>query len=168
MIQVNVGDHISPTLGFVAWPNHRRNLVLWARQRAGWVARNKPTADTYFRTLPSGRSLTQLLADRTIWINYHPTSISLGVTDVAGGKEIAISETACAGGRWTVLATLIHELAHADGVEGRTSPQAAEDALIHCGLGHQRERDTGVDEPDTPFDPDIIGRLRVSRDTRYV
>ena len=66
-----------------------------------------------------------------------------------------------------VLGTLIHELAHADGVQGRVSPQAAEDALIPCGLGHQRERDTGVDDPNTPFDPSIIGRFRASRPARY-
>jgi hypothetical protein len=167
MIQVNVGDHISPEPGYVAWPNHRRSLVFWARERAKWIARNKPAADPYFRRLPGGRSLTQLLGDRSLWINYDSTAVEFGSMDVVGGKEIAISERACAIGKWTVLATLIHELAHADGVDPAASPQDAENALIHCGLGYQRERDTGADDPDTPFDPDIIGRLRVSRNTRY-
>jgi hypothetical protein len=142
-------------------------LIFWARKHAIWISKNKFSADKYFKTLPGGQSLTQLLADNSIWINYHPTSAAYGKTNFAGGKEIAIAETACRLGKWMVLATLIHELAHANGVKGAVLPQAAEDALIHCGLGFQKERDTGNDDPNTPFDPNIIGRFQIARNTRY-
>jgi len=168
MIQVNTGDHVSPEVGYISWPNHRRDLIYWSRRRARLIAAGRPQADTYFRSLPGGRSLTDLLNDRSIWINYHATLGDWGITNFAGGSEMAISEVACRSGRWSVLATLIHELAHVDGVVGRVSPRAAEDALIHCGLGKQRERDTGVDDPKTPFDPNILGQLTRLRGDKVV
>ena len=117
---------------------------------------NNPTADVYYRTLPGGRSLTQLLADNTIWINYHPTMVHYGETNAVGGKEIAISNSAYRIGRWTVLATMVHELAHSNGAPGGAD-QSAERALLACGLGKPSERTSGVDDPHTPYDPDIEG-----------
>ena len=76
---------------------------------------------------------------------------------MAGGKEIAIGPPSYRVGRWMVLATLIHELAHVNGVRGRVSPLAAENALLHCGLGKRSERSSGVDDPSTPFHPGIRG-----------
>ncbi|RYH11854.1 hypothetical protein [Tropicimonas sp. IMCC6043] len=157
MIQINIGDHTSPMAGYIAFPNNRREDIRWARRRAFWIARNKPGANPYFAGLPGGRTLQQLLDDNTIWINYHATLADWGQTNHAGGKEMAISVTAFRVSKWSVLATLIHELAHVNGVRGAVSPQAAEDALIPCGLGRQSERDTSVDDPATPFDPGIIG-----------
>jgi hypothetical protein len=156
-IQINVGDHVSPQAGYLAVPLHLRDVTRWARTRAQTISRGMPGADVYFRTLPGGRSLTALLADRTIWINYGPGLGGYGETDVAGGREMAISTTAYRLGRWTVLATLIHELAHVNGVQGRLTPQAAEDALLSCGLGRRSERTSGVDDARTPFDPTIGG-----------
>jgi len=113
------------------------------------------SADTYFRSLPDGRSLTALLADRSIWINYHATMNAYGEAEISG-KELCISVTACRIGRWTVLATLIHELAHINGAPGGAS-KAAEEALLHTGLGKQSEKTTGVDDPRTPYNPNISG-----------
>ena len=79
-----------------------------------------------------------------------------GETEYVGGREIAISDVACRWGRWTMLATLIHELAHVNGAAGGSS-RDAESALIHCGLGKRSEQTTGVDDPHTPYDPDISG-----------
>jgi len=157
MIQINIGDHTSPMAGYIAFPNHRRAAMRWARKHAFWIIRNKPGADPYFKGLPGGRSLTELLNDNTIWVNYHATLADWGQTNHAGGKEVAISVTAFRMSKWSVLATLIHELTHVNGVKGAVSPRAAEDALLHCGLGRQTERDTGVDDPKTPYDPDIRG-----------
>ena len=156
-IQINVGDHTSSHAGYVAIPNNRRDMTRWARTRAKKIAREMPSADVYFRALPNGKSLTELLADRSVWVNYGPSLTDYGQTNFAGGKEVAIGPTAYRIGRWTVLATLIHELTHVNGVRGRVSPRASEDALLACGLGRRSERTTGVDDPYTPYDPNIRG-----------
>lgn len=155
-MQINVGDHTSPEAGYIAFPTSRRPMIRWARRRANWIARAKPAANVYFRGLPAGRTLTQLLADNTIWINYHATMDDYGETNAVGGKEIAISNSACRIGRWTVLATLIHELAHSNGAPGGAD-QRAERALVACGLGRRSEQTTGIDDADTPYDPNISG-----------
>ena len=156
-IQINIGDHTSSQANYIAVPANRRSQVQWARRRAHWIARNVPSADVYYRTLPGGRSLTELLADSDIWINFHATSTVLGLTNFAGGKEIAICVPSFRRGSWTVLATLVHELAHVNGVDGRVNRTGAERAVLECGLGRRREQQTGVDDRRTPYDPTIIG-----------
>lgn len=157
MIQINIGDHVSSQAGYIAFPNNKLDTIRWARRKAIWIAANIATANPYYRGLPGGRSLTELLADRSIWINYHPTMVHFGETNFAGGKEIAIANSSYRIGRWTVLATLVHELAHVNGVRGATQPQAAELAVLACGLGRQSEFRTGVDDPRTPYNPTIRG-----------
>ncbi|MBN1611644.1 MAG: hypothetical protein JW940_33725 [Polyangiaceae bacterium] len=156
VMQLNLGDHVSPEPGYTAIPAGYRPDAQWARTRARAIARGMPSADAYFRTLPNARSLTQLLADNTIWINYSATIGGYGETNAVGGKEIAIGSVAFRYGRWTVLATLIHELAHSNGAPGGAS-KAAEQALVACGLGKRGELNSGVDDPRTPFDPNISG-----------
>jgi hypothetical protein len=117
-----------------------------------------PSADVYFRSLPGGRSLTALLADRAIWINY---AIPLGIPFMGQSvgdsyNEIAISSWAFRNGKWTVLGTLIHELAHINGAPEWPS-QAAEEALVHCGLGTLSELRTRKDNPNTPYNPNHRG-----------
>jgi hypothetical protein len=158
-IQINIGDHTSTQAGFIAFPQARLDTVRWARQRALWIARNKPAADVYFRGITTGsRSLTDLLADSSIWINFHATLTDFGVTAGASGfaTELAIGPSSFRVSRWMVLATLIHELAHCNGAPGRPS-RVAEDALIPCGLGNVSEQTTGVDDARTPYDPRIRG-----------
>jgi len=158
-IQLNIGDFVSPTAGFTAFPNGHRDTMRWARTRAIWIARNIPSADVYFRGITAGaRSLTAMLADNTLWVNYHPTLVDFGVTPGAAGfaTECAIGPRAFRIGRWTVLATLIHELAHCNGAPGGGST-VAEDALPHCGLGRMTEFNTGVDDPRTPYQPGLGG-----------
>jgi hypothetical protein len=158
IIQINIGDHTSSENGYIAVPSGaKRDMTQWARTKARWIAANIATADPYYRTLPNGKSLTELLADNTIWINYHATTTVFGLTNFAGGKEIAIGNPAYRIGRWTVLATLVHELAHVNGVRGAVQPRAAELAVLACGLGKQSEATSGVDDPSTPFDPTIRG-----------
>jgi hypothetical protein len=156
-IQINIGDHTSSEADFIALPANRLGQVQWARTKAKWIARNLPSADVYYRTLPGGRSLTELLTDRDIWINFHATSTDMGLTNVVGGKEIAICVPSFRIGRWTVLATLVHELAHVNGVDPATDVKGAERAVLECGLGRRSERRTGVDDPFTPYDPTIDG-----------
>jgi hypothetical protein len=156
VMQLNLGDHTSSQAGYAAIPPGFRSDAQWARTRARTIARNMPSADAYFRSLPNGRSLTQLLADSSIWVNYSATIVGYGETNAVGGKEIAIGATAFRYGRWTVLATLIHELAHSNGAQGGAS-KAAEEALVACGLGRRGEQTSGVDDARTPFDPGISG-----------
>ena len=66
---------------------------------------------------------------------------------------------AFAAGQQMVLATLIHELAHAGGAPILTG-HAAERAVLACGLGKQSELKRGVDDPKTPYDPTIMGSAR--------
>ena len=157
MIQINIGDHISSQAGYIPFPHNRLAMIRWARVKAIWIAGNIATANPYFRALPGGRSLSELLADRSIWINFHPTMVDFGETNFAGGKEIAISVTSCRIGSWTVLATLVHELAHVNGVTAAALPQAAEQAVLACGMGRMSELLTGVDDPSTPYNPNIRG-----------
>lgn len=155
-IQINIGDHVSSEPGYVQVPFAHRFATSWARTRAKLVARNMPSADAYFKSLPGGRSLSQLLADRTIWINYGPSLTFYGETNMVGGKEIAIGPLAYRWGRWTVLGSLIHELAHSNGAPGGASA-AAEEALLHCGLGRLSEKQSGTDDYGTPYEPGITG-----------
>lgn len=154
-IQINIGDHISSEPGYLTVPNRLRDMTNWARTKARWIARTMPSADVYFRALPDGRSLTDLLGDRSIWVNYGHTLTVFGEA-VISGTELAIGPSAFRIGRWTVLATLIHELAHINGVPGGTD-RRAEEALLACGLGKQSEKRTGRDDPFTPYDPTIRG-----------
>ena len=150
-IQINIGDHTSSQAGYIAVPSgSKREMVRWARTKARWITANIPAADVYYRTLPRGRSLTQLLADRSIWINYNATFNYYGETNFAGGSEIAIGNLAFRIGRWTV-----HELAHVNGDDG--SGKGAERAVLACRLGKQSELTRGVDDPYTPYDPTISG-----------
>jgi hypothetical protein len=153
-IQINIGDHVSPFEDLKPIPFRHQWVTKWARTRAKVIAANMKTADRYFRSLPGKRSLSQLLSDRTIWINY-AGDYYVGVRP-EGTNEIGIGELAYLRGKLTVVATLIHELAHINGAPSGDS-RAAEDALIHCGLGKQSEADTGVDDPSTPYRPDAKG-----------
>jgi hypothetical protein len=156
-IQLNIGDHISSEADFIAIPRELRGQAQWARTKAKWIARTIASADVYFRSLSGGRSLTDLLNDRSIWVNYHASSDDFGYTDAVGGSEIAITTRSFRIGRWTVLATLVHELAHVNGASGDSGSQDAERAVLECGLGRRSELRSGVDDPWTPYDPTIGG-----------
>ncbi|HEX8555684.1 MAG TPA: hypothetical protein VF695_13335 [Sphingomonas sp.] len=153
-IQLNIGDHTSPVPNYVPFRAQHLAPMRWARNRARAIARGSPQADRYFVTLPRGRSLTGLLADNSIWVNFNPVITYFGEA-IVGGSELAVGRGAFAIGRWTVLATLIHELAHINGAPGGNSKQA-EEALLATGLGRQSEKG-GVDDPWTPYNPNIQG-----------
>lgn len=153
-IQINIGDHVSPFVFFQPVPFKYQWPTKWARSRAKVIAANMKTADKYFKSLPAKRSLTQLLADRRIWINY--TDLHLRGLRPEGSNEIGIGELTYLRGKDMVLATLIHELEHIAGAPGGDS-RAAEDALIHCGLGKHSEANHNIDDPSTPYDPNATG-----------
>jgi hypothetical protein len=155
MIQINVGDHSGSENGddFTPIPSQHLNQVRWARKKAIWIAKNLSRADAYFLSLPNGRSLTNLLGDSSIWINFDPALGDFGAT--WGNNDLWIGPSAFRIGRWTTLATVIHELAHIDGAPGN-GPDA-ERAVLECGLGSDAERRTGKDDKKTPYDPTIDG-----------
>ena len=159
-IQLNIGDLVSPTPGFVAFPGGARlETMRWARRKAIWIPQNIPSANVYFRGITAGaRSMTDILADSTMSVHFQPTLVDFGVTPGAAGfaTECAIGPAAFRGGRWVVLATLIHELAHCNGAPGGGST-VAEDALPRCGLGTMAELRSGVDNPRTPYKPGLSG-----------
>jgi len=154
-IQINIGDHKSPYAPLlVEVPLRHQFATKWARRRAKEIAANVKSADKYFRSLGK-RSLTDLLADRRIWINYAVDYAGRGIRPDLS-NEIGIGELSYVRGKEMVLATLIHELAHIAGALGGDS-RAAEEALIHCGLGNKSELETGINDPSTPYDPDASG-----------
>jgi hypothetical protein len=167
MIQINIGDHAGNENGipFTAFPATHLGQVRWARTKAIWIARNLPGANRYFSSLSAGRSLTNLLDDGAIWINFNPTLADDGAT--FHNNDLWVGPRPFRIGRWTVLATVIHELAHIGGAGGAatgltcsafsTACHAAERAVLACGLGRQSELDTGVDDPSTPYNPGIVG-----------
>lgn len=164
MIQMNVGDHTGDENGdgFIAIPSSKRDQVRWARNKMFSIVKNIASADVYFKSLPKGRSLTSLINDASIWINYDPTISYYGYT--YSNNDLWIGPLPFKIGRWTVLATIIHELAHIDGAGGgdlvcsaySAGCHAAELAVLHCGLGYASET-PGKNDPFTPYDPDIFG-----------
>jgi hypothetical protein len=168
-MQINLGDHrtaiTDPRFMFVAFPNFSigkgggiRWQMRWARTKANEIARRIPSANVYFRSLPGGKSLSDILADSSLWINYCPNRSEYGwtVPTSSGGVEVGICPLAFRWGRWMVLGTLIHELAHVNEAPGGTD-QRAERALLHCGLGSWAELTSHIDDPRTPYDPGIGG-----------
>ncbi len=85
-IQINTGDHTSPVTRYSAVPSGKRDTLKWARTKAKGIAKGNPKANTYFRGLLGGRTLSQLMNDRTIWINYC-SSLSLFGEAQINGKE---------------------------------------------------------------------------------
>ncbi len=155
MMQINIGDHVSPRAGWLAVPNNLRDQVRWARTHAFRITREITGANTYFRTLPGGRSLSDLLNDGSLWVNYDPVMLEFGRTNNVH-REMAIGIPAFRIGRWTVLATLVHELAHINGAPGGND-RRAEEAVLACGMGRRSEKASGVDDPWTPYNPGIGG-----------
>ena len=102
--------------------------------------------DAAFRALPGGRSFAQVWADPSVWISYDPGSAS-GRYGATLGNEVTISQYCCRMGMWTIVATLIHELAHVNGAAGTN--HAAEQTLQACLMKAHH-------------DPTIIGQLQTA------
>jgi len=100
---------------------------------------------TSFNRLPGGRTL-QSMAVSSIWINYDASGGSWGWTmPSAFPDDIVITGYTCRMGRWSLLGTFVHELAHLNGADGFS--HAAEETLRGCGL----------QSPRGPYDPSIRG-----------
>ncbi len=103
-----------------------------------------------FEALSGGRSFDDIWNDNSIWISYDPQTTA-GTFGATLGNDITLTAYTMAIGRWTVAATLVHELAHVDGAPGNTAE--AESTLISCLLAGLR-------------DPTIIGAIENGGTTR--
>jgi len=163
-IQINVGDHSGGEHGsvFTPIPEDVRWQCHWARRKARTIASDIRSANRYFRSLSVGRTLTNLLGDGSIWVNYDPSITYFGYT--YSNNDIWIGPMPFRIGKWTVLATIIHELAHINGAPGGSAVclptgtcHAAERAVLESGLGNRTEFTSGKDDPQTPYNPTISG-----------
>lgn len=154
--QFNIGDHVSRQAGFAEFNASQFKQLKWCRTRLFKMVANNPSCDAFFRSLPHGRTLGNMINDASIWVNYGP-----GIAAPYYGKayfatgEIGIADRAFRMGRWTVLATIIHELAHINGAPGHGGDTRAEEAVYHCGLGTREEYYGLVDDPRTPYNPEF-------------
>ena len=82
-----------------------------------------------FKRLPNGRSFADLWNDPNIWVSYDPDGRA---TKYGGrlGNDITLSQYTCRMGHWTLVATLVHELAHVGGAGGKAPD--AENTLKAC------------------------------------
>lgn len=103
-----------------------------------------------------------MLNDRTIWVNYDPSIAFFGYT--YSNNDLWIGPMPFKVGKWSVLATIVHELAHINGAPGSGAVclasgtcHDAERAVLEAGLGRASEFTSGVDDPSTPYDPNISG-----------
>ena|SRR5271165_2088320 len=92
----------------------------------------------HFNTMPKGRSFDDIFGSASTWINFEPRSGVgfMGATSILQTPpvdEITIAADTFARNVWVVAATIIHELAHVNGVPGGTG-MTAEDSLKHCGM----------------------------------
>jgi hypothetical protein len=85
----------------------------------------------------------QVWNDPGVWVSYDPGGQG-GRYGATLGNEITITAYSLRMGRWTVAATLVHELAHVNGAPG--TDKQAEHTLASCLL-HKLEN------------PNIIGRI---------
>lgn len=108
--------------------------------------------NTAFSALPNGRSFDDVFNDDSIWISYCPDNDDYGFTNRVSGSEITICQLAFRWGYWTVVGTLVHEMAHTNGAPIDT--HAAEGTLLSCGLAKVHDP-TIIGTRDTP--PVYIG-----------
>ena len=158
VMQINIGDHTSTQVadGWVAVPPAYRGMMNWARSKCIWIAANKPAANVYSKSLKHGRSLTETVNDKTIWINFKNDGVVYGWAETPG-REVAMTTRSFREGRWQLLASLCHELAHTNGADEDSDGRQAEEAVLHCGMGYAKEKQTGKDDPFTPYNPNVHG-----------
>jgi len=157
--QINIGDHISSVSHYKSFKKSSKyySHLKWSRYKLFRMVERNPACNAFFRSLPGGRSLTSLILDKHIWVNYAPTITPLFGQYKDGSKEIALSDRPFVTGKWMVLATVIHELAHVNGAPITGGNTLAEEAVYHCGLGTHDEYYSGIDDPRTPYDPNVGG-----------
>jgi hypothetical protein len=94
--------------------------------------------NTYFSSLPGGRTFDAVWSDPTFWIDWdpRPTANFLAFTATSRRMEVTVSERCLAQGAWVTCASIVHEMAHLNGAPGAdgSGSSAAERSLLFCGL----------------------------------
>ena len=115
------GRYTDPS-GFLTIDPAFNSGCLAALKRALDIVRKLPKkCDCAFRKIGSHRSLKQLVADPSITVHFDPapeTTDEGGHTLDGDTHNIWITPLACRLGRWTLAATLVHELTHITFVPG--------------------------------------------------
>jgi hypothetical protein len=119
--------------------------------------RGNKSCNDHFSSLPGGRDFRSLIDDHTIWIDYDPSNSKCGWCKPSTyPNDIVVCRYALAMGRWSVAATIVHELAHLDGAPGReriprstVEKHSAEFSVRKCRMmsGKGPYMDTYVEEP---------------------
>jgi hypothetical protein len=98
------------------------------------------TCNDAFKKLPLGKTWAEIWVSPTFWISFNPNpKAGLFGTTMPGTQEITIAKFPFtqADAAAVVAATIIHEMAHVNGVRGGASP-LAEEQLTPCGFDDQR------------------------------
>lgn len=126
----------APLADGTTWGEYSDPKIKKTLERALFIlkhnVRGMKPCNTCFAALPGGRTFDAVIADASIFISFDASGPNSGVTNAVGGKEVTIGASEFRGGRWTVAATLVHELAHTNGASGATLD--AENTLKCCGL----------------------------------
>ncbi len=121
-----------PNSGF-EWQAVADHHELHVIRQAIWIIDHRikgfrPCNDA-FAALPGGRTFDEVWADASVFISRDPSNAQ-GNFGATLSNDITITRFSLRMGRWTVAATLVHELAHVNGAPG-TDAQA-EDTLLSC------------------------------------
>ena len=133
-IHVAGDGHITPT-GRHQWlafsDVHKKKVVEDALFILTHNIKGSSPCNNCFRRLAGGRSFDDVLNDTRVFISFDP-STTHGDFGATIGNDITITDYSIRIGRWTVAATLVHELAHVNGAPG--TDHQAEGTLLCCGL----------------------------------
>jgi hypothetical protein len=105
------------------------------------------SCNSYFGSLPNGRTFDAIWGDPAFWINRDPRKNApfRGATATTRAMEITLSPLVLTN-PWVCAATIVHEMAHLNGAWPGAFPGwpgsaaapgdhlAAEKSLLHCGL----------------------------------
>lgn len=169
--QINTGNHVSLDqqkgtiiAGYLAVPGGHVSAIKAALRAIEAMAAARPACNQYFLSLRFKKSLSQILSNPNIWINYSPHLDTLDHAaqtyfyDNQDWAEIALAPSTCEGPTriGKIMGTLLHEFAHVAGARG-TIEKSAEISLFACGLGTKTEYNAQEDDPNTLYKPWVVG-----------
>ncbi|PCI42211.1 MAG: hypothetical protein COB51_13330 [Moraxellaceae bacterium] len=128
MLSINdqAAVHIGP-IGSSKVPKKFIKTIEDALQILAKSMRNDAECNASFIKLSGKKRFRELFDDPNIWLNYDPdnTGRLWGWVIPAGHpKDVVLSQYTLNMGRWTVAATIVHELAHLNGAPGAGSHEA--------------------------------------------
>jgi hypothetical protein len=147
----------SPDTDGTSWDAYSDPKIKNTLERALFIlkhnVRGMRPCDDCFKTLPGGRTFTEVFDDSTVFISFDSAGPDSGATNAVSGKDVTINFREFRVGRWAVAATIVHELAHVNGAPGGSSP-LAESMLNCCGFRAH-------------FRPGVVGAIAGSSEDRF-